>query len=107
MFYSSNWKVRCRCPEVAEETLWRLLPSVRRDLPRAGGHWPLPGQDEREQPDEARHHPPRAQTVHMERDCQAEAADLHPLSEGPGEKARGKHCGLGSVLTVSVNSREQ
>ena len=89
---------------MAEETLWRLLPSVRRDLPGAGGHWPLPGQDEREQPDEARHHPPRAQTVHMERNCQAEAADLHPLSEGPGEEAGSKPGWLGSVLRSSTFS---
>ena len=38
----------------------------------------------------------------MARDCQAEAEDLHPLPEGPGEKARGKHGRLSSVLTVST-----
>ena len=47
----------------------------------------MPGQDERELPHEAGHHPPRAQAVHLEGDCQAEAALLHSVLEGPGEKA--------------------
>ena len=83
---------------MAPEALRRLLSSLRREFPGAGGDWPLPGQDEREQFDEAGDHPPRAQAVHMEGDSQAEAEDLHPVPEGPGEEAGGQH---GSVLIRS------
>ena len=85
---------------MAEETLWRLLSSLRREFSRAGGDWALPGEDEREQPDEVGDHPPGTPTVHMAGDCQAEAEDLHPLPEGPGEETWGQHGRVCSVLTT-------
>ena len=91
---------------MAAETLWRLLPSLRREFPGAGGDGALPGEDEREQPDEAGDHPPGTQAVHMAGDCQAEAENLHPLPEGPGEKTGSQHGRVSSVLTVRALSSQ-
>ena len=55
------------------------------------GDWEMFGEDEREQFDEAWHHSPGAQTVHLEGDWQAEAENLHPQSERSREDPGLKH----------------